>query len=72
MAIKPGSIRLLALLQVLLVMVAGCSGDTARPAWNDIDVIRENVEAPRAHFIPYRSAAAALAGDQPAIHGASH
>jgi beta-galactosidase len=24
-----------------------------RPAWNDIDVIRENVEAPRAHFVAY-------------------
>jgi len=25
-----------------------------RPAWNDINVIRENVEAPRAHFVPAR------------------
>ena len=25
-----------------------------RPAWNDIDVIRDNVEAPRAHFVPVR------------------
>jgi beta-galactosidase len=24
-----------------------------RPAWNDIDVIRENVESPRAHFVAY-------------------
>ena len=26
-----------------------------RPAWNDINVIRENVELPRAHFIPHRN-----------------
>jgi beta-galactosidase len=44
------------------VLAAGCSGDGARPHWNNIDVIRENVEAPRAHFVPHRSAKAALAG----------
>ena len=49
---------------VWLLMVAACSGDNPRPAWNDIDVIRENVEAPRAHFVPYRSVDAALAGDE--------
>jgi beta-galactosidase len=27
-------------------------GNTARPYWNDIDVIRENTEQPRAHFVP--------------------
>jgi beta-galactosidase len=43
------------------VLAAGCSGDGARPHWNNIDVIRENVEAPRAHFVPHRSAKAALA-----------
>ena len=59
MAHKPGSILLL----VLPLMAMGCSSDNARPAWNNVDVIRENVEAPRAHFVPYRSAAAALAGD---------
>ena len=26
-------------------------GIGSRPAWNDIDVIRENVELPRAHFV---------------------
>jgi len=39
-----------------LIGLAACSGDGPRPAWNDIDVIRENVEAPRAHFVPYRIA----------------
>jgi len=34
-----------------------------RPAWNDIDVIRENAEAPAAHFVPYRSREAAITGD---------
>ena len=34
-----------------------------RPAWNDIDVIRENTETPRAHFVPYRSREDAIAGD---------
>ena len=29
--------------------------DQSRPAWNNIDVIRENAETPRAHFVPYRS-----------------
>ena len=33
-----------------------------RPAWNDIDVIRENVELPRAHFVAYASREAALSG----------
>ena len=27
--------------------------EAARPAWNDINVIRENTEAPRASFTPY-------------------
>lgn len=43
-----------------------CSGESAdqtpRPAWNDIAVIRENVEAPRAHFVPFRDATHATAG----------
>jgi len=32
---------------------ASSSEARARPAWNDLTVIRENAEAPRAHFIPY-------------------
>jgi len=31
-----------------------------RPAWNDIEVIRENVEPPRAHFIAYPTREGAL------------
>ena len=41
----------------------GPARDASRPAWNDINVIRENVEVPRAHFLPYRSLEGALAGD---------
>jgi beta-galactosidase len=37
--------------------------DSTRPHWNNIDVIRENVEPPRAHFISHPDRAAALAGD---------
>jgi len=44
------------LLPALLTGLVACSAEGSRPAWNDIDVIRENVEAPRAHFIPYRVA----------------
>ena len=29
--------------------------ESPRPAWNDINVIRENAEAPRAHFVPLRT-----------------
>ncbi|MFB3118550.1 MAG: sugar-binding domain-containing protein, partial [Myxococcota bacterium] len=32
----------------------------SRPAWNDINVIRENVELPRAHFIAYANREEAL------------
>jgi len=44
-------------------MLTACSADESRPAWNDINVIRDNVEAPRAHYVPYRSRDAALAGE---------
>jgi beta-galactosidase len=33
-----------------------------RPAWNDINVIRENVELPRAHFVSYPNREEALSG----------
>ena len=56
MAKRPGSF----LAMVLLLMLAACSEDTSRPAWNDINVIRENVEAPRAHFVPFRSTETAI------------
>ncbi len=52
---------------IALLFITACGANNgengARPAWNDIDVIRENTEAPRAHFIPYRSTDDALAGD---------
>jgi beta-galactosidase len=41
----------------------GDANDAERPAWNDINVIRQNTEAPRAHFVPYRSRANAIVGD---------
>jgi beta-galactosidase len=44
-------------------LLSACADDTmnsdSRPAWNDINVIRENTEAPRAHFVPYREDTAA-------------
>lgn len=52
---------------VALFLLASCDTnndiDGSRPAWNDIDVIRENTEPPRAHFTPYRNTSDALAGD---------
>lgn len=48
---------------LLLLCIAGCSNDNARPHWNNIDVIREHVESPRAHFIAYPDAAEAQTGD---------
>ena len=37
---------------MVLTVVTACSVEERRPAWNDINVIRDNVEAPRAHFVP--------------------
>jgi beta-galactosidase len=34
----------------------------SRPAWNDINVIRENVELPRAHFVAYPRREESLSG----------
>ena len=46
------------------VGVAADGGENAaRPAWNDVAVIREFAEPPRAHFVPYPDRAAALGGD---------
>ena len=39
---------------VVLLGLVACSVEEPRPAWNDINVIRDNAEAPRAHFVPYR------------------
>ena len=44
------------------ILLAACSpveeAGSERPKWNDIDVIRENTEAPRAHFVPQRDGGA--------------
>jgi beta-galactosidase len=49
---------------VLFSLSANGAGDaeSARPHWNNIDVIRENTEPPRAHFMPQPDRAAALQG----------
>ena len=51
------------ILVVLCASLIACN-ENKRPAWNDIDVIRENVESPRAHYQPYLSEAAALQSQQ--------
>ena len=43
------------MLTAALLIIAACTESGERPAWNDIDVIRENTEAPRAIFVPERS-----------------
>ena len=52
---------------IALTVLASCATSPktvgSRPAWNDIDVIRENVELPRAHFVAYPRREGALAGD---------
>jgi beta-galactosidase len=45
----------LILICALLVTAVACTEKEDRPAWNDIDVIRENTEAPRAIFVPQRA-----------------
>ena len=35
----------------------------SRPAWNDIDVVRENVELPRANFVGYANRKGALSAE---------
>ncbi len=54
-----GILAILGAMSLLVEM--GAAGEEERPYWNDINVIRENVEAPRAHYRPYRSQAEALA-----------
>lgn len=46
---------------VLTLLFTASAFTEVRPHWNNIDVIRENTEAPRAHFIPYADRAGALA-----------
>ena len=52
----------------LLLILAACAvsrvtDDSKRPNWNNIEVIRENTEAPRAHFVPYPDRISALNRD---------
>ena len=58
------SLRLAACLVTALVISSCVQEDAARPAWNDINVIRENTEQPRAHFVSYRDVQQALAGSK--------
>ena len=59
--------KLLAILSVSILALDHCenagAAEEGRPAWNDITVIRENAEEPRAHFIPYRGIREALTGN---------
>ncbi|MGD2130521.1 MAG: glycoside hydrolase family 2 TIM barrel-domain containing protein [Lysobacterales bacterium] len=56
----------LALLLVLAPAAAIAGPDSTPPNWNNIEVIRENAEAPRAWFLAWPDAGAALAGDRAA------
>jgi len=52
-------------LSIALVILTSCAtwpgvNPGSRPAWNDINVIRENVEPPRAYFVAYPSKQAAI------------
>ncbi|MDA0706092.1 MAG: DUF4981 domain-containing protein [Proteobacteria bacterium] len=38
----------------LILAFSTAVAETTRPAWNDVGVIRENTEAPRAHYVPAR------------------
>lgn len=53
------------ILGLISLSAQGAGGpDFVTPHWNNIDVIRENAEAPRAHFVPQANRAAALADGQ--------
>ena len=45
------------------VIVSSCVSED-RPAWNDVNIIHENVEQPRAFYIPYLDEQSALASQQ--------
>ena len=45
------------------VLVSSCVSEDP-PAWNDVNVIHENVEQPRAFYIPYLDEKSALASQQ--------
>jgi beta-galactosidase len=53
------------ILGLISLSAQGAGGpDSVTPHWNNIDVIRENAEPPRAHFVPQANRAAALADGQ--------
>jgi beta-galactosidase len=54
------TMRLISGLACLLASMTAVA-EPVRPHWNNIEVIRENVEAPRAHFEPFPDRASALA-----------
>lgn len=53
----------LILVLAFLPVCSAAGPDSQPPHWNNIEVIRENVEPPRAWFIPYPTAEAAKSGD---------
>ena len=56
-------IRRAAVAAALLMVATMQSVYAGPPHWNNIDVIRENTEAPRAHFISWASAEGAMGGE---------
>ena len=47
----------------MVVLGSGCVSEN-QPAWNDVKIIHENVEQPRAFYIPYLDEKNALASRQ--------
>ena len=54
----------IAMIFIALVFLQSCAMSAAsvggRPAWNDVGVVREHVEPPRAHFVGYPNREAAI------------
>jgi len=63
----PSSKKILAI-AITLPLLNACapseSTSSSRPEWNDINVIRQNTQAPRAHFFSYPSKELAIASDE--------
>jgi hypothetical protein len=60
----PGFRLLHALCLLVLLMSQGLAAQMPqRPHWNNVDVIRENTEPPRAHFVAYPDRVASLSAD---------
>lgn len=56
-------LKRIVLAMLLLLPVQYAIAQAERPHWNNIDVIRENTEPPRAHFVPAPDRAVAAAPD---------